>query len=169
MPRNYPKKESKFISEFIKVLLELVPDMYYYKSHGEPMQTRGIPDIVASINGNFVGMEFKIMKNRKLNITPYQEYNLEKIFKSKGIALVIWFDEINGDIGIQTKRFTYKKYRTYPNTLKTAANYLIKEIRTIRQLHEEFGTKIEGESAFSRGGPDKLSRMTLETTHEDDP
>jgi hypothetical protein len=80
-------------------------DVWYFKTHGEPMQARGIPDVLMCYKGMFVAPEFKVMRNGKLNVTPYQDYTIEKINESGGTGLVIWWDEATGDVGINVKRF----------------------------------------------------------------
>ena len=103
--RLFPKKESDFIRGFMKELEKIKPNMYYFKSHGEPMQVRGIPDIVASVNGLFYGIEFKIMRAGKVNVTPYQQNTINEIIASGAYAFVIWWDENNGDVGVNLTRF----------------------------------------------------------------
>lgn len=46
----------------------------------------GIPDILACVNGHFVGIELKTAKGRT---TKLQEYNLAKINESGGTAFVL--------------------------------------------------------------------------------
>ena len=121
--RLFPMRENKLIEKTIKCLKIKKPNMYYFKSHGEPMQVRGIPDIVASIDGLFVGIEFKVMRSGKLNVTPYQEYNLTKIYESQGAAFVFWFDEKTGEFGIQIHRF---------KTLEEAVDFVLTEVKAIQ-------------------------------------
>jgi len=47
---------------------------------------RGVPDIVACINGNFVGIE---VKREGETQTPIQEAQLERIRKAKGIGVCV--------------------------------------------------------------------------------
>lgn len=46
----------------------------------------GVPDIVACLDGNFVGIECKAGKNKP---TPLQKKNLDEILSAGGVALVI--------------------------------------------------------------------------------
>jgi len=123
--RLFPMRESKLIAMTIKKLKEKNHHIYYFKAHGEPMQVRGIPDIVASIDGLFVGIEFKVMRSGKINVTPYQEHNLTKIHESQGAAFVFWFDEKTGEFGVQTYRF---------KTLGEAVEFLLNEVKEIKKF-----------------------------------
>jgi hypothetical protein len=104
--RTFPKHERDFINGFMKEL-QKARDKYvwFFKTHGEPMQARGIPDILMCYKGMFVAPEFKIMRGGKLEVTPYQDYNLELINKTGGTGLVIWWDERTGEVGVNMKRF----------------------------------------------------------------
>ncbi len=104
--RIFPKKEKDFIREFMDDLKRKCGDkIWFFKSHGEPMQVRGIPDILMCYCGLFVGIEFKIMRKGKLEVTPYQEHNLKCINNSMGFGFTVWYDENNGQCGIGIKRF----------------------------------------------------------------
>jgi hypothetical protein len=104
--RTFPKKETDFILSFMTELKKKRGEVIWsFKSHGEPMQTRGIPDVILCYMCLFVGLEFKIMRHGKLEPTPYQEYNLEMINKAGGLGIIVWWDEKNGEVGIGVKRF----------------------------------------------------------------
>lgn len=122
--RLFPMRESKLIEKAMKEFLSRDSTIFYFKSHGEPMQVRGIPDIVASITGLFVAIEFKVMRSGKLNVTPYQEHTLTKVYNSKGAAFVFWFDEKTGEYGVQTYRFP---------TLGKAVEFVLAEIVAIKK------------------------------------
>jgi hypothetical protein len=108
--RSFPKRESDFIKEFMDEFKKIAKDsVWSFKTHGEPMQARGIPDILMCYHSFFIGMEFKIMRNSKLKVSPYQDYNIDLINKANGFGLVVWYDEANQECGINTKRFTNKK------------------------------------------------------------
>lgn len=116
--RKFPKIEGNFVRDFMKEFVKIAGEecMWYFKSHGEPMQTRGIPDIIMCYKGLFVGMEFKIMRHGKVEPTPYQEYNLDCIKKAHGFGMIVWWDEANGNCGINLQRF---------DNLKKCVEYLI--------------------------------------------
>lgn len=108
--RQFPKKEGAFVLEFMDEIKKITQgEVWFFKSHGEPMQVRGIPDILMCYTGLFVGLEFKIMRHGKIEPTPYQEYNLDLINKSQGFGMIVWFDEDTAECGINTKRIGDKK------------------------------------------------------------
>ena len=90
-------KESELTHRFITELKKQIPLIWYSKIHGDPMQKRGIPDFLMCINGKFVAIEFKIFRYR-LNITPLQQHEMDKIRKAGGIALVVFRRERDGKI-----------------------------------------------------------------------
>ena len=53
----------------------------------------GVPDIIACMNGKFIGIECKAGKNKP---TPLQEKNLNEIIAAGGVALVV--SETNMDL-----------------------------------------------------------------------
>lgn len=108
--RKHPKKEGDFVKEFMKELVDGInPRPWYFKTHGEPMQARGIPDILCSFGGLFVGIEFKVMRQGKIIVQPMQEYVMENIRISRAMCFVIWFDENNAEVGIGLQRFMNTK------------------------------------------------------------
>ena len=60
---------------------------YFVKVHGSLFQRVGIPDIIACINGKFVGIEVK-NPNGKGRVSLVQEFNLNQIQKSDGYTLL---------------------------------------------------------------------------------
>lgn len=56
------------------------------KTHGEAMQERGLPDIIACIGGRFLGLE---VKRPGENADPLQEYQLEQIRRAHGCGAVV--------------------------------------------------------------------------------
>jgi len=90
-------KESELTHRFMTELKKQIPAIWYSKIHGDPMQKRGIPDFLMCINGKFVAIEFKIFRY-KLNVSPLQQHEMEKIGRAGGIALVIFRRERDGKI-----------------------------------------------------------------------
>lgn len=107
--RLYPKRETPFINEFMLEFHKHCPDIWFFKTHGEPMQTRGVPDVLMCFCGVFVGIEFKIMRKGGIPPNPYQEHIRECIMKSGGLAMIIYWDEADGTVGIGSKRFDTKR------------------------------------------------------------
>lgn len=60
---------------------------YVVKQFGCSFSKAGIPDLLCCINGHFVGLEIKSATGRP---TPLQEYNVNKIIKSGGHALILY-------------------------------------------------------------------------------
>lgn len=59
---------------------------YYFTPVGSAFGKAGVPDIVACLNGRFIGIECKV-GNKKPTALQYAE--LGKIFSTGGVALVI--------------------------------------------------------------------------------
>lgn len=98
--------EKTFMLKFLEKLKAKSPrEIWYFKTHGEPMQVRGIPDVLMCYFGLFFCIEFKIKRHGKIAVTPYQQYTLECITKANGIDLVIWYDEDTAEIGIGLRKF----------------------------------------------------------------
>jgi Holliday junction resolvase len=55
------------------------------KTHGDPRQRRGLPDIIASYRSQFIGLEVKL-PGRESTLTPLQADTLEGIRKSGGLG-----------------------------------------------------------------------------------
>jgi Holliday junction resolvase len=49
----------------------------------------GVPDVLACVNGKFLAIEVKTSETRD-NVSPLQVYNLQKVIKSGGDAIVAW-------------------------------------------------------------------------------
>lgn len=65
--------------------MEALPNTWVHKT--QEVATRGIPDILACINGMFVALELKATENDKAD--PLQLYNLNKIVDSRGFACTV--------------------------------------------------------------------------------
>jgi Holliday junction resolvase len=62
--------------------------VFCFKIHGGPTMMSGLPDIIACVDGHFVGMETKLPETRN-NTSPRQEYVHELIGQSGGTAQVV--------------------------------------------------------------------------------
>lgn len=78
------KPLEKTIENQIKKWLEK-QGYWWMKVHGDLFQKSGIPDILACINGKFVGIEVKRPGGR---LSELQKYNIEKIQAAGGVAFV---------------------------------------------------------------------------------
>ena len=60
---------------------------YYVKFFANRMTKTGVPDILASVNGYFVGIEVKAQNGRPSEL---QFYNLREIRKSGGFCVIVY-------------------------------------------------------------------------------
>ncbi len=58
---------------------------WWMKVHGDMFQKSGVPDILACVNGKFVGIEVKRPGGR---LSELQKYNIERIQAAGGVAFV---------------------------------------------------------------------------------
>jgi len=66
-----------------KYLLSLGADVFFWKEHGGPYGTSGVPDIICCYRGRFIGMECKLPGGR---LTELQKRVINKINRAGGIA-----------------------------------------------------------------------------------
>lgn len=65
---------------------------WWMKVHGDMFQKAGVPDIIACINGKFVGIEVKRPGGR---VSELQKHQIEQIQQSGGVAFVAYsLDEV---------------------------------------------------------------------------
>lgn len=76
--------KEKQIENQIKKWLEQ-QGYWWMKVHGDLFQKAGVPDILACINGRFVGIEVKRPGGK---VSALQKYNIEQIRASGGVAFV---------------------------------------------------------------------------------
>lgn len=108
--REFPKREPAFTGEFMKELKNLMQEkLWFAKIHGHEMQTRGIPDVLCCINGIFVGIEFKIKRNNRIVVTPYQAFTKIVIEKSNGFCFVVSHNEDDASVSIDDMIFKNRK------------------------------------------------------------
>jgi Holliday junction resolvase len=79
--------ESRLQEKIRKAIVSKFPGCYIYKTHGGPMQKKGLPDIVGCINGRFIAIEVKV-PGRENTLTEIQKLNLEQIEASGGLAFM---------------------------------------------------------------------------------
>ena len=78
-------KEKDFQIKVEKFLTD--KGIYFVKYWGGGNFTRsGVPDLLCCINGRFVGVELKTDDGK---VAELQQYNIDKIKKSGGVALVL--------------------------------------------------------------------------------
>ena len=69
----------------VKLLLTSI-NAYYFLPATHGYGSSGIPDIVACVNGRFIGIECKSGGNKT---TPLQEKNLNAISQAGGLSIVV--------------------------------------------------------------------------------
>lgn len=62
--------------------------IFCFKVHGGPHMMAGLPDIIACVEGRFVGMETKVPENAN-GATEIQKYRHAEIERSGGKARVV--------------------------------------------------------------------------------
>lgn len=90
MTRKPNKQSEKTIENQIKRYLDELASngkAWHMKVHGSMYQKAGVPDIIACINGRFVGIE---VKRPGGIVSKLQEYHIEQINKAGGAAFVAY-------------------------------------------------------------------------------
>ena len=75
--------ERDIVAAIKKYLFALGADVFFWKEHGGPYGTSGVPDIICCYKGRFIGMECKLTGGR---LTELQKRAITKINRAGGIA-----------------------------------------------------------------------------------
>ncbi len=75
--------ERDIVNEIKKYLASLGSDVFFWKEHGGPYGTSGVPDIICCYKGRFLGLEAKLLTGR---LTELQKRAIRKINGAGGIA-----------------------------------------------------------------------------------
>ena len=75
--------ERDVVAAVKKYLASLGSDVFFWKEHGGPYGTSGVPDIICCYKGRFLGLEVKLPSGR---LTELQKRTIEKINRAGGIA-----------------------------------------------------------------------------------
>ena len=78
--------EKVFENEIKKFLLSL-PNTWYFKYWAGPYSKSGIPDIIACVNGHFVGIEVKAANGHPSEL---QKRNIRLIQSANGKAFIVY-------------------------------------------------------------------------------
>ena len=78
-----PLLERDIVAAVKRYLSTLGEDVFFWKEHGGPYGTSGIPDIIICYKGRFIGMECKLPGGR---LTELQKRAIAKINRAGGIA-----------------------------------------------------------------------------------
>ena len=79
--KNFENKIKKYLKE---------KGIWYVKTWSNGIQRKGIPDIIACVNGYFLGVEVKGMNGVPSDL---QKREIRQIRKSNGVAMVLYPDE----------------------------------------------------------------------------
>lgn len=77
-------EEKTFENKVKKYLKE--KNIWHVKYFANTFTKVGVPDILACVNGKFLAIELKAEKGK---VSELQEYNIDKIKESGGIAIVL--------------------------------------------------------------------------------
>lgn len=86
--------EEKQFENKIKAFLKTLPNAWFFKHWAGAYSQSGIPDIIACINGRFVGIEVKASKGKP---SPLQVRNINLITCAGGYATIVYpeqFEEL---------------------------------------------------------------------------
>ena len=75
--------EKEIVAAIKKYLASLGSDVFFWKEHGGPYGTSGVPDIICCYKGRFLGLEVKLPGGR---LTELQKRAIQKINDAGGIA-----------------------------------------------------------------------------------
>ena len=75
--------ERDVVASIKKYLASLGSDVFFWKEHGGPYGTSGVPDIICCYKGRFLGLEVKLPSGK---LTELQKRVIEKINRAGGIA-----------------------------------------------------------------------------------
>ena len=75
--------ERDLVDAIKKYLASLGSDVFFWKEHGGPYGTSGVPDIICCYKGRFLGLEVKLPSGK---LTELQKRAIEKINRAGGIA-----------------------------------------------------------------------------------
>ena len=78
-------KEQDLINE-IKIYLNSIKGLFYWKEHGGQFGTAGIPDLIVCYKGKFIAFECKQLGKKP---TVLQAITIRKILNAKGLALIV--------------------------------------------------------------------------------
>ena len=75
--------ERDVVAVIKKYLASLGSDIFFWKEHGGPYGTSGVPDIICCYKGRFLGLEVKLPTGV---LTELQKRAIEKINRAGGLA-----------------------------------------------------------------------------------
>lgn len=79
-------KEKQFENK-IKKYLDTLPNIWHFKHWAGKYSKAGVPDIIACINGRFVGIE---VKGEKGKASELQKRNIRLINEANGMGMILY-------------------------------------------------------------------------------
>ena len=99
--------ERDIVAAIKKYLTSLGSDVFFWKEHGGPYGTSGIPDIICCYKGRFIGMECKLPGGR---LTELQKRAISKINAAGGIAHRVESVEDAKAVMLRCNKFSSRAY-----------------------------------------------------------
>ena len=87
--------ERDVVAAIKRYLASLGSDVFFWKEHGGPYGTSGVPDIICCYKGRFLGLEVKLPTGR---LTELQKRAIHRINRAGGIACRVESVEDVGEI-----------------------------------------------------------------------
>lgn len=90
-----PTNERRLVDAITRSVLELWPAAWVLKTHGNPYQTAGLPDLLVCITGRLVGLEVKFVhpneteRHARGRATPLQNAMIAKLIRAGATAGVV--------------------------------------------------------------------------------
>ena len=75
--------ERDVVAAIKRYLASLGSDVFFWKEHGGPYGTSGVPDIICCYKGRFLGLEVKLPTGR---LTELQKRAINRINRAGGVA-----------------------------------------------------------------------------------
>ncbi len=75
--------ERDIVAAIRRYLASLGGDVFFWKEHGGPYGSSGVPDVICCYKGRFLGLEAKLPSGK---LTALQSRTIEKINRAGGIA-----------------------------------------------------------------------------------
>lgn len=75
--------ERDLVATIKRYLASLGSDVFYFKEHGGPYGTAGVPDIICCYKGRFLGLEAKLPGGK---LSELQRRAISKILRAGGLA-----------------------------------------------------------------------------------
>ena len=93
---SYPRNEAQLVKRITEAVKAQYPEVWQLKTHGNPYQRAGVPDLLLSVQGRLLAVEVKHQKpgesrERMLRrLSPRQCIELESLRTSGAATLVAW-------------------------------------------------------------------------------